>query len=137
MSVAVELTGQIRHIDNVDWQFIEGEEGRSDAIRWKTLTGATDATTAGITSGVCEVPPGAKLPTHSHAEHEIYYITAGRGEVLLGDEIHRVEPGSVLFIPGATVHGIRNCGSETLALTWIFAVDAWSQVEYHMVDSNF
>ncbi len=125
--------------DEVDWEYIEGEEGRNNVIRWKTFLGGSsaDSTTAtsptqAITMGICEVPPGARLDAHYHAEHEVYYVQDGFGEVLLGEKVIAVKPGSCIFVPRDLTHGIKNQGASTLSLLWIFPTDTWSEVEYHM-----
>ena len=111
----------------------------ADVIRWKTFLGGnyvetknSDNKTRAITMGVCEVPPGAKLDAHYHAEHEVYYVQHGSGDVLLGKKIIAVEPGSCIYVPGNLTHGIRNQGETTLTLLWIFPTDTWSEVKYHM-----
>jgi len=125
--------------NDVAWEYIKGEEGRTDVIRWKTFLGGnnvdaenTDSHTRSITMGVCEVPPGAKLDAHYHAEHEVYYVQNGSGKVLLGKKTITVEPGSCIFVPGDLTHGIKNQGEYTLTLLWIFPTDTWSEVKYHM-----
>jgi len=138
MNSDMPLTRKIQD-DDVEWEYIKGEEGRSDVIRWKTFLGGVDAdaenaahNTQGITMGVCEVPPGAKLDAHYHAEHEVYYVQHGSGEVLLGDKTVTVESGSCIYVPGDLTHGIKNQGEATLTLLWIFPTDTWSEVRYHM-----
>lgn len=124
------------HEGDVDWSFLTDTPGPLD-IRWKTFTGGPDSPTNGITFGICEVPPGGRLRPHHHAEAEVYYVTAGTAEVLFDHEIVDVRPGSVLFVPGDLVHGIRNRGTETLSLMWIFPVDRWNEVTYHGADRDF
>ncbi len=124
------------HKDDFAWSHLTDTPGPTD-IRWKTFTGGPDATTKDITFGMCEVPPGGRLRTHYHAEDEVYYVTAGSGDVLLDKDIVQVRPGSVLFVPGDLVHGVRNTGTQTLSLIWIFAADRWSDVEYHGAERDF
>ena len=118
--------------ENRPWEYIEGEEGRTDVIRWKTLLGAADSATAGITFGICEVPPGALLDAHHHDQPEAYYVLKGTTRVLVGDIRENLVPSSVLYIPPDMVHGIRNIGAETVQLMWLFPVDRWQEVNYNM-----
>ena len=125
-------TALAAHSDDFEWQYIDGQEGRDDVIRWKTFCGGKDSTTQGFAFGTCEVPPGALLDPHHHANTEAYYIQGGTSDILLGDRVVHVTPSSVLYTPADLTHGIRNSGTETLVLLWIFPVDKWSDVEYHM-----
>jgi quercetin dioxygenase-like cupin family protein len=49
---------------------------------------------------------------------------------MLGDGEQRVGPGSTLSIPGDLPHGIRNDGTATLKLFYVFPVDSFHEVEY-------
>jgi len=126
----------LSHEDDFAWSHLTDTPGPTD-IRWKIFTGGPDATTKEITFGTCEVPPGGRLRPHRHAEGEAYYVTAGSAEVLLDYEIVQVKPGSVLFVPGDLVHGVRNRGTQTLSLIWIFAAHRWSDVDYHGAERSF
>lgn len=46
-------------------------------------------------------------PVHVHGETlETYHVLAGEGRMLLGDEVLRVGPGSIMVIPPGTRHGL-------------------------------
>ncbi|MEM7058657.1 MAG: cupin domain-containing protein [Pseudomonadota bacterium] len=132
----VPLPALIAHEDDFEWSYLSDAPGPSD-IRWKTFTGGDDSPTKDITFGICEVPPGGRLRPHHHAESEVYYIIGGTGEVLLDNDVVKVAPGSVLFVPADLVHGIRNRGTETLSMLWIFPVNRWTDVEYHGAEREF
>ncbi len=106
-------------------------------MRWKTLIGNQLTDTRAISFGIVELPSGTKLDPHFHAEHEVYYVYKGEGEVLLDDQIVAVKPGSVLFVPGDLKHAVRNHGKTTLCMMWIFPSDKWVDIEYHMLDETF
>ena len=127
----------IKNADDCEWTYIKGQEGRLDRLRWKTLIGDGQADTKALTFGVFEVPEGRFLDAHFHAEHEIYFIQQGVGSVLIDKEVTEVGPGSIVYIPGNAVHGIRNTGKERLTLIWAFPNDQLSEIEYHMVDQEF
>jgi quercetin dioxygenase-like cupin family protein len=55
---------------------------------------------------------------HSHKEAEIYYIPSGDGIVTVQGSAFNVEAGSMLYIPGNAVHGVKNLGSAELR--WIY-----------------
>ncbi len=57
-------------------------------------------------------------------------MLSGEGVVTLGGTDYRVRPGSSVFIPGSTEHGIRNTGSLTLRFFYALAADAFTDIEY-------
>jgi quercetin dioxygenase-like cupin family protein len=127
----------VSHIDDYEWDYLPGEKGKSGAVRWKTLIGNQSNDTRGISFGVFEMPPGTRLDSHYHAEHEVYYVYQGEGEVLLDEEVVAVKTGSVLFVPGNLIHGIKNSSNDTIGLIWVIPSDKWVDVEYHMLERNF
>ncbi|MEM7342683.1 MAG: cupin domain-containing protein [Chloroflexota bacterium] len=134
--ISFQIEQLVSHLDDYPWEYLEDprfkEKDGEQQLRWKTLTGGEGAITQGISFGICEVPPGAELATHYHKDPEVYYVYAGQGEVLLGEDIVYVRPGSIVFVPGNLKHRLRNHSEETLGLLWMFAVDKWSEVEYHI-----
>lgn len=55
------------------------------------------------------VPPGVKTELHLHKQsEEIYYITAGEGEMTLGANTFRVAVGDAICIAPNTPHQIFN-----------------------------
>ena len=122
----------VSHGEEIPWEYIPGEEGRDNVIRWKTFCGSDNGDTHSLAFGICELPPGTVLHAHHHAENEAYYIQNGVGKVYLDDKVVEVSPGSVVYVPENLTHGIRNAGDRTLTLLWFFAVNRWSDVVYHM-----
>ena len=57
----------IQNNSKYPWEFEEGEEGRDDVIRWKTLLSGEKTPSKGISMGTLEVPAGARLEAHHHA----------------------------------------------------------------------
>ena len=49
---------------------------------------------------------GAKLHYHKIAT-ELYYVLEGEGTILLDDEEHPIQKGSIVHIPPGVVHGAR------------------------------
>ena len=58
-------------------------------------------------------PPGGGPPPHAHRDcDEIFRILEGRYEFLLGDRTETVGPGTIVFVPRATMHYYRNVGQS-------------------------
>lgn len=56
-----------------------------------------------------KVPAGTKLLPHKHPEDRVYTVISGvfyigLGEQFDGDKVHAYPPGSVIVLPGGTVH---------------------------------
>ena len=63
------------------------------------------------------VPAGGSTLEHYHAKtEEIYYITAGVGQIRIAGETHAVMPGDAIAIPPGQKHKLWNTGRETLKL---------------------
>ncbi|MCR8842146.1 cupin domain-containing protein [Paenibacillus sp. SC116] len=54
------------------------------------------------------VKPGETSAPHVHHEHETFYITAGAGTMIIGEEEQKVQTGDVIYIPPHEQHALRN-----------------------------
>ncbi|HKI51888.1 MAG TPA: cupin domain-containing protein [Geothermobacteraceae bacterium] len=58
------------------------------------------------------IEPGGGMPNHTNmVEHE-QYVLQGAAEVGVGDEIHQVGKGDVVFIPANMPHWYKALGDE-------------------------
>lgn len=127
----------ITMVDKLPWEYLHGEEGRNDVIRWKTFCDKDNDVNCGISFGICELPPGSKLEAHHHEQAEVYLVTEGEGEVLWDDTVLSVSPGALLTIPGNLTHGIRNQSGNRVSPFWLFGTGRWSDLEYVMDRHEF
>jgi quercetin dioxygenase-like cupin family protein len=75
-----------------------------------------------LVAGTEEVLPGATLPKHRHLiQDEIALIQGGTAHVWLGDQERDLHSGGLVFIPANTWISMKNVGSETISLTFIFS----------------
>jgi len=109
---------------------VEVESGEDRGVIWRTLTSADRTPTSELTSGVCEIAPGCELALHRHPPLELYYFLEGTGVVTLGASDHAVRAGTTISIPGDTPHRIRNTGTATLKLFYVFPTASFTEVEY-------
>jgi mannose-6-phosphate isomerase-like protein (cupin superfamily) len=96
--------------------------------RFTTLDGSTIREIAGVAGGLsaparaqslaeATVPAGGETIVHLHREtEELYFFTAGRGEMRLGDERSPVAGGDCVVIPPGTPHKLWCTGDEPLVL---------------------
>lgn len=127
----------IRHLQDYSWIYPRGREADVDAIRWKTLVSGDRTPTCKLIMGILEVPPGAKMNTHRHEAPEVYFVYDGVGEVFVDGVIHEVVAGSILFLNGNSVHGVRNSTDTILKLMWMFPGDSFADIEYHGEQADF
>lgn len=61
--------------------------------------------------------PGQATTPHYHAiTEEIYFLTAGTGEMTIDGEVRSVRVGDAIAIPPQAVHQLRNTGTDELRL---------------------
>ena len=59
--------------------------------------------------------PGSEQPLHAHAANEqVYVIVRGRGVMKVAGEEQEVKAGTLVFVPPAADHAIRNTSDESL-----------------------
>jgi quercetin dioxygenase-like cupin family protein len=68
-----------------------------------------------------EVDPAMDPAPHRHDFDQIATITRGQAIYHIGDDAHRVGPGSLLFIPAGMTHWIEPIGDEIVENIDVFA----------------
>ena len=80
------------------------------------------ATVAGFGSSVVEVAPGEAVVQHSHAEHELWILMSGTGEVVVDGRTASVSASTMIYMQPDEPHSIRSQGPTTslifLAIWW-------------------
>lgn len=73
-------------------------------------------------TGLWRLHPGCRSDPDVHPDaDEIYFVVAGRGRLVLGDEAHAVREGMTVFIPANVPHQSFNTGDDDLVYYFIFA----------------
>jgi len=71
-------------------------------------------------AALLDVTPGNGVPPHRHRrEDEIFYVTSGALEFLVGGAWHVAPAGTTVFVPRGTFHGFRAMGNlpaQTLSI---------------------
>jgi mannose-6-phosphate isomerase-like protein (cupin superfamily) len=61
--------------------------------------------------------PGQVQKVHAHdGADKFYFVLAGRGSFVVGDEQQTAEAGTVVVAPAGVPHGVTNTGDERLSL---------------------
>lgn len=70
--------------------------------------------------GYVIVYPGCRTNGHTHEDkEEIYYITRGKGTMVVGEEEYEVKSGDTFCVPPKTFHATINEGSEPVEAFWV------------------
>ena len=71
--------------------------------------------------GMENIPPGKRIRLHHHPHaEEILFVHRGAGIARLGAREVAVSTGATVYIPRNVSVGLRNTGTETLSLVFIF-----------------
>ena len=75
-----------------------------------------------LVMGTEDITPGDEFPTHKHlGQDEILYIARGIVHVHLGDQERDLHTGGTLFIPAYTWVSVKNAGTETASVVFVFS----------------
>lgn len=66
------------------------------------------------------IAPGDQIPLHRHTMEEVMMVDKGVIQARIGENEHTAMEGSVIFIPGFTLHGFKNIGTESAQITAVF-----------------
>lgn len=82
---------------------------------------AEDAGASELFMGTETLPSGTAIPVHSHDGYEeIIFLHAGNARLRLGDREVDAEPGTTMFIPAGTWHGVESTDSNETTMLFIF-----------------
>ena len=69
-----------------------------------------------------EVAGGGHVFPHDHPTHEFYYVTSGRGTMIIGGEEREIGQGDLVHIPPNTIHSLRPISEHAPIHCFCFAV---------------
>jgi len=61
---------------------------------------------------IARLASGKTLEAHVDPMEEIYFILAGKGEMMVAQETREVKPGDAIWIPAGVEHHLINAGEE-------------------------
>jgi quercetin dioxygenase-like cupin family protein len=75
-----------------------------------------------LVMGTEDMARGDEFPTHKHLEQdELAYIERGTVHVRLGEQERDLHAGGTVFIPANTRVDIKNAGTETVSVVFVFS----------------
>jgi len=69
-----------------------------------------------------EVEGGSAVHPHQHPTHEFYYVTSGRGAMIIEGEERLIFPGDLVHIPPNAVHSLKPISPHASIHCFCFAV---------------
>ena len=73
-----------------------------------------------LTLGHTTVYPTGSTTGHSHEDmEEVYYIAAGNGMMVVGEDEYEVKQGDALYVPPGVYHTTKQTGNQPLVLVWV------------------
>lgn len=104
------MTGPIHERDR-PWHEPPGHNGGLS----KYLVNPEDDGASLLDVRLSRYPPGGRVAEHVHAVAEhAYYFLEGSGQVTLGDDLHEVGAGSVVFVAPGIRHSVIAPGTDDL-----------------------
>jgi quercetin dioxygenase-like cupin family protein len=78
--------------------------------------------------GTEDIPPGGEIPRHKHLEQdEILLVQTGTAHVTLGAKEYDVHAGGTVFFPAQTWVSLKNIGTDSISLVFIFSAPGFEQ----------
>jgi quercetin dioxygenase-like cupin family protein len=75
-----------------------------------------------LVMGTEDMHPGDEFPMHKHlGQDEILYIVKGTVHAHVGDQERDVHAGGTVFIPALTWVNVRNAGTDTASVVFVFS----------------
>jgi mannose-6-phosphate isomerase-like protein (cupin superfamily) len=71
-----------------------------------------------LSVGLYTLAAGATDGQSPHNEDEVYYTVRGRATLRVGAEDHRVEPGTLLFVPALAPHHFHSISEELILVVF-------------------
>jgi quercetin dioxygenase-like cupin family protein len=76
----------------------------------QVLIGADEAPNFALRRFIIDA--GGSMPRHSNSVEHEQYVLSGRAKVGIGDDVHEVKEGDVVYIPAGVPHWYQTQGDE-------------------------
>jgi mannose-6-phosphate isomerase-like protein (cupin superfamily) len=107
--------------DNVKTDAVFAKHPKWEGVSMKHFFAGAD-TAERLNNLEINIVPGFQIPPHTHENaSEFFYVISGEGEFLDGAEWRAVKKGDAFKAPAGMSHGVKNTGTETLALFSTFS----------------
>jgi mannose-6-phosphate isomerase-like protein (cupin superfamily) len=71
-----------------------------------------------LSVGLYVLPAGGTDPQSPHTEDEVYYVVSGKAQILVAEENHNVQPGSIVYVEKNVAHRFHSIEAELTVLVF-------------------
>ena len=71
-----------------------------------------------LSVGIYVLPAGGMDPQSPHTEDEVYYVVSGRAKILVAEEEHDVQAGSIVYVEKNVAHHFHSIEEELTMLVF-------------------
>jgi quercetin dioxygenase-like cupin family protein len=98
------------------WQPVPAN-GHAECVLSSVSVGAAHR----FSMGTQNLPPGGRVRLHAHdTSEEVLYVIAGQGAAEVDGSVHRMMPGTTLYLGHNVQHTFVNDGTTDLTWVWFF-----------------
>jgi len=82
-----------------------------------------------LSMGLYILPAGGTDPQSPHTEDEVYYVVSGRAQILVAEENHNVQSGSIVYVAKNVAHRFHSIEEELRVLVFFAPAEYSLKVE--------
>jgi mannose-6-phosphate isomerase-like protein (cupin superfamily) len=82
-----------------------------------------------LSMGLYVLPAGGTDPQSPHTEDEVYYVMSGRAQILVAEENHNVQSGSIVYVAKNVAHRFHSIEEELRVLVFFAPAEYSLKVE--------
>jgi mannose-6-phosphate isomerase-like protein (cupin superfamily) len=71
-----------------------------------------------LSMGLYVLPAGGTDPQSPHTEDEVYYVVSGRAQILVAEQNHAVQAGSIVYVAKNIAHRFHSIEEELTVLVF-------------------
>jgi mannose-6-phosphate isomerase-like protein (cupin superfamily) len=71
-----------------------------------------------LSMGLYVLPAGGTDPQSPHTEDEVYYVVSGQAQILVAEENHPVQAGSIVYVEKNVAHRFHSIEEELRVLVF-------------------
>ena len=82
-----------------------------------------------LSMGLYVLPAGGTDPQSPHTEDEVYYVVSGKAQILVAEENHAVQAGSVVYVQKNVAHRFHSIEEDLTVLVFFAPAEYSNKVD--------
>ena len=82
-----------------------------------------------LSMGLYVLPAGGADPQSPHSEEEVYYVVSGRAQILVAEESHVVQAGSIVYVTKNVAHRFHSIEEDLTVLVFFAPAEHSNKVQ--------